>query len=76
MEKQENIDEAIAALNDSVTLINDLIAAGEKTEETKATVERNFQHIDLMLDKDFVKNSGKDLSAISAASAAGKTFIA
>lgn len=75
-EKRNNIENIISALNDSVTVINNLIFAGEKTENVKKEVERNFKHIDIMLEKDFIKDSGKDLSAFTAASAAGKSFIA
>lgn len=71
-----DIDKTISAMKDSVNLINKLIADNVKTEQTKNTVERNFRHLDLMMKKDFVKDSGKDLKEFVDAVTAGKAFIA
>lgn len=72
----EQIDKHFSALNDSVALINSLISAGNKSEENVSTVKRNYEHIDIMLAKDFIVNDGRDKSSIIAASAAGKEFVA
>ena len=63
---EEQIAKAYAACMDSVNLIN-----GQKPEkmtdgEWAATVERNKEHLRIMLAKDFWTN--EDLSAIQAAS--------
>lgn len=74
--KTPDIEQTISAMNDSVSLINKIIEAGAKDEKITKILEANFKHLDLMVEKDFVKNSGKDLSSFATASAAAKAFIA
>ena len=74
-EKTPDINQTISAMNDSVNLINDLLASNDVSEETKGTIDRNVRHLDLMVEKDFVKNSGKDLSLFTKASTDGKAFL-
>lgn len=69
-----NIDKVFSALDDSVKLINDLVNAAEHSDDIDARVWRNWKHVEIMLDKDFVKNAGKDLSVYTAAVTSGSTF--
>ena len=53
MEKQTpNPEKSISAAFDSVNLINNLITE-EVTDKRKDNVERNVQHLELMLTKEF-----------------------
>ena len=73
MEQQtaEQIAQHYKAMGDSVWLINAIIAG--ETEGDKDTVERNVEHLELMLAKDFWTN--EDMTAVNAAIAAGKAYI-
>lgn len=68
----EQIAQHYSAMGDSVWLIN-AVVAGE-TQGDKATVERNVAHLELMLAKDFWTT--EDMSAVNAAIAAGKAYVA
>jgi len=71
----EELARHILALGHSVTIINDSIASENTDEQTVDDVRRNYQHIEIMLAKDFIANSEEDLSAFQAAAAAGKDFV-
>jgi hypothetical protein len=73
--KPTEAERAVSALHDSANLITKLIASGDTKEEVRGNIDRNVKHIDLMLGKDLVKNSGLDLTAFAPASAAGKAFL-
>jgi hypothetical protein len=62
-------DHYSAAL-DSVNLVNELVAKADRTEEDKATIARNVEHLEIMVAKDFWTN--EDLAPFHAAIAAGK----
>lgn len=68
----EQIAQHYSAMGDSVWLIN-AVVAGE-TQGDKATVERNVAHLELMLAKDFWTT--EDMTAVNAAIAAGKAYVA
>lgn len=71
-----DIDQTFSALNDSVDLINTLLADTDNvSEEKKKTVDRNVKHLELMLEKDFVKNAGKNLADIEKAISDSNTFL-
>lgn len=71
-----NIDKTFSALSDSVDLINTLLAETDNTSEEKTnTVNRNVRHLELMLEKDFVKDAGKDLADIQKAITDANTFL-
>jgi len=61
---------------DSVTLINNLIAAGSRSEQELKTVSRNVEHLKIVINRDVVKNSTEDLAPLNAAIEAGQTFMA
>jgi aspartate carbamoyltransferase catalytic subunit len=72
----EEIEKHFSALTDSVTLINSLIEAADKSEENKNSVKRNYEHIEIMLAKDFIVSDTRDKSSFENAVTAGKEFIA
>ncbi len=64
--QEQQIAKHYAACMDSVNLINSEKPERTTDEEWAATVERNKEHLRIMLAKDFWTN--EDLSAIQAAS--------
>lgn len=74
MESQtpEQIAQHYKAMGDSVWLINAIISG--ETEGDKDTVERNVAHLELMVAKDFWTD--EDMTAVNAAIAAGKAYVA
>lgn len=72
METAEQIEQNFRAMLDSVWLINSIIA--NETEGNKETVERNVAHLELMVAKDFWTT--EDMTAVHAAIASGKTYVA
>ena len=54
---------------DSVNLINKLLAKPSLTEEEQDTVDRNVEHLEIMVAKDFWTT--EDLTPLTAAIAAG-----
>jgi len=73
----EDVEKHIEAAFDSVNLINEMVN-DPVTEETKKTVERNFQHLEIMLDKDwFIEGlTAAQKTSVNASIAAGKTYVA
>ena len=73
MENQtaEQIAQHYKAMGDSVWLINGIIAGEQQGD--KATVDRNVEHLELMIAKDFWTD--EDMTAVNAAIAAGKAYI-
>lgn len=59
-----------SAALDSVKLINGLLAKPSLIEEEQATVDRNVEHLETMVAKDFWTT--EDLSPLTDAIAAGK----
>jgi hypothetical protein len=70
----EELAKHFSALTDSVNLINELVAANEHSAEADARAWANWKHVEIMLDKDFIKNDGRDLSVFQAAVTAGAAF--
>jgi|TARA_R110000787_G_scaffold91743_1_gene193272 hypothetical protein len=74
----EDIAQDFTAMGHSVTLITDVIAgtsmADESAEEKKSCVDRNVEHLELMVAKDFWTN--EDMTAINSAIVAGKAYTA
>jgi len=63
-----------SATGDSVTLINELVAITTLTDEQKATVSRNVEHLEIMVAKDYW--TSEDLAPFNSAVTAGKAKIA
>jgi hypothetical protein len=73
---QEEIQNSINAAFDSVNLINQMLTS-EKTDENKDTVKRNFEHLEIMLLKDwFLTNlTEQQKTDIDSSIEGGKLFI-
>jgi hypothetical protein len=74
--EQQKTENQIKAMGDSVWLINKLIAEGNHSEQIHDTVDRNVRHLEIMLGKDHIQNSGSDLTSFEEAVVDGKAFIA
>jgi len=74
--EEQKVARHISAMGDSVTVINQAIEKGEHSENVHKRIEANVSHLELMIGKDMIANSGQDLTAFTAAIAAGKSFIA
>jgi len=74
----EDIAQDFTAMGHSVTLINEIIAgtqmADESAEEKQSAVDRNVEHLELMVAKDFWTN--EDMSAVNSAITAGNSYTA
>lgn len=60
---------------DSVTLINEIVISGSRSEQDLATISRNVEHLKIVVDRPVVKNSTEDLAPLNAAIASGTTYI-
>jgi hypothetical protein len=67
----EQLDQHFSAMDDSVQVIETRKADGpgprQTQEQADAEIARNVEHLELMLEKDFIKNAGRDLAAYTAA---------
>ena len=80
MNNTPNAADDIKAMGDSVDLINKMLqvslpSSGKHTYETHDNVKRNIDHIDIMLKKDHIKNSGEDLSSFEKIVVDGNKFL-
>lgn len=73
--EEQKVQKQISAMGDSVNLINKLISEGKHKEQVHDAIQRNYRHLEIMLDKDSIKNSGEDLTPFTDAIAAGKEYI-
>lgn len=73
---QEQIQSSILAAFDSVNLINNLLTT-EKNEDNKNTVKRNFEHLEVMMSKDWFSEalSTEQKNDIDSSIENGKLFI-
>ena len=73
----EQVQNHIKAAFDSVSLINNEIVK-EATDNRKGNVERNCQHLELMLGKDWFETgcTTQQVTDINAAITAGKAYTA
>ena len=74
----EDIAQDYTAMGHSVELINGIIdeskMADESDEDKQSTVDRNVEHLELMVAKDFWTN--EDMTAVNSAISAGKSYTA
>jgi len=74
----EQIAQNYSAMGDSVALINDVIAgnvmADDDAEDRQDCVDRNTQHLELMVAKDYW--TSEDMTAANAAITAGNGYTA
>ena len=74
----EEIAQDYTAMGHSVTLITDIIAgnamADDTAEDKQGTVDRNVEHLELMVAKDYWTD--EDMTAVNAAITAGNGYTA
>ena len=74
----EEIAQDYTAMGHSVDLINGIIdsskMADESAEERQACVDRNVEHLELMVAKDYW--TSEDMTAVNAAITSGKSYTA
>ena len=74
----EDIAQDYTAMGHSVTLINGIIAGSkmvdESAEDRQSAVDRNVEHLELMVAKDFWTD--EDMTAVNSAISAGKAHTA
>ena len=74
----EDIAQDFTAMGHSVELINGIIdgskMADDEAEDKQSTVDRNVEHLELMVAKDYWTN--EDMTAVNAAIVAGKAYTA
>ena len=74
----EEIAQDYTAMGHSVSLINGIIAGtemiDESAEDKQSTVDRNVEHLELMVAKDYWTT--EDMTATNAAITAGKAYTA
>jgi len=72
----EEVAQQIAAMRDSVWVIDDTVDNNETLEkEHTDRIRANVGHLELMMGKDHIMNAGDDLSDITAAITKGKTAL-
>ena len=73
----EDIAQDFTAMGHSVTLITDVIAGtsmiDESAEDKQSAVDRNVEHLELMVAKDYWTN--EDMTAVNSAIVAGNGYI-
>lgn len=74
----EEIAQDYSAMGDSATLITDVIAgnamADDTAEEKQSCVDRNVEHLELMVAKDYWTD--EDMTAVNSAISAGNGYTA
>lgn len=65
----------IKAMYDSVNMIDEIIANDVHSESLDDDVKRNYQHLEIMMDKDWIKNCGEDLTPFVDCVARAKTWL-
>ena len=63
-----------AAMGESVDLINEIIATGDKDEESLDAISRNVKHLEIMVTQTYWTT--EDMSDVNAAITAGNAYIA
>jgi len=74
----EDIAQDFTAMGHSVTLINEVIdgtqMADESAEDRQGAVDRNVEHLELMVAKDYWTD--EDMTAVNSAITAGNSYTA
>jgi hypothetical protein len=74
-EEEDRTEQDIKALGDSVAVIDEVLALETPGEEALDALDRNVRHIEIMLDKDHIKDSGEDLTEFVDAVARGREML-
>ena len=76
----EQIAQDFKAMDDSVWVIDNKIENGpyefQTQEEANAEVDRNVQHLELMLSKEYIQEDGHELATYQVAIEDGNAYIA
>lgn len=72
---EPNVQKELAAMDDSVWAINDAIERNDP-EYSPPVVERNVEHLEIMLTKPEIIDSGADLTVYTDAIEAGNEYLA
>jgi len=73
-----DVQQDIKAMFDSVYLIDKLMVADNLDKhdiEIDDCVKRNYQHLEIMMDKDWIKDSGEDLQPFVDCVARAKAWL-
>ena len=73
--EEQKVAKHVSAMNDSLNLINRLMQEETHTKSVHDTIQRNSSHLELMMGKDFIKNSETDLTSFVTAVASAKVYI-
>jgi len=82
MENERDVTQILSAADDSVSLINAIndgtwnVSNYEDQEEINATVQRNVDHLEIILAYEEVVADSSDKSSYNSAISTGKAFIA
>lgn len=71
----EELQQDLSALGDSVYVINTHIEADIHNENIDDEVKRNYEHIEIMLRKPHIAESGEDLSLFTECIHKAKTWL-
>jgi hypothetical protein len=72
---QQEAEQDLQAAMDSVNLINNLIANNQHSKEIDDTIRRNYQHLEIVLEREHIIADTSDKSPLTNAIVAGKAFI-
>ena len=70
-----DVKQDIKAMHDSVHLIDGLILIDGHDDEKDDCVKRNYQHLEIMMDKNWIKESNEDLQPFIDCVARAKTWL-
>lgn len=71
----EELNRHISGLVSSMELINADILSGNVDKDTVDRVDRNYRHINLVLERNYILESGQDLSSFQLAASSGQEFV-
>ena len=72
---EEILAKQLSALNDSINLVNSLIATDASDNENLDRIYRNYRHLEIMLAKPEIAGSGTDFTNANAAISNGPAYI-
>lgn len=71
----QQVEQDILALWDSVSVINEIIANDIHDEELDGTVRRNYQHLEIMINRQNIIDSGTDLTPFEECISQAKAWL-
>lgn len=72
---QHNVEQDIKAMYDSAHLIDEIIQANVHDEQLDDDVRRNYKHLEIMMGKDWIIDSGEDLQPFVDCVSRAKTWL-